>query len=403
MTSGGHTCRLHEERVVGDVPCVGACHGEGDAVADAQPFDHDPACQYVLGRAQLSDQRHRLVSDLRTVPGPEPDVFGDHLERLVVLFRGWGAQVVGASAQYGERVPSAELDIQDLGDVPAAVGGDRTAWFDPEGEVGVAGEDPAQSGAKGGPVEHSGRMRVVDAHSAADVDFPQVDSAITGPILGPSEDLVDEQEMRLGLEAAGKVEVEATQSDAWGRLHHLEAAVQLYGIHAERPTAHGQGDSAHVDGQVDAQQYLHGPVAQQSGEQAEFVFALDVQALGSCVQRAGQILLRLARATEGDRRVRDDGADVVQFAAGGHLEAVDVSGEGSQDPGVGVGLGRVQQFDAFRQCGADRTHVLTQVRQVVDVGGQIVVGQCGDEIGHLGPHRTTSRGKSSPSGLGTGT
>lgn len=221
------------------------------------------------------------------------------------------------------------------------------------------------------------------------------------------------------------MDVDAVQPDAVVGGDQGEAAVQVLRVQAERAglAAHGEGHRSEGDGQVDPEQDVHGAPAQQLGEEAEFLLALDVQAVDACRQRLFQFRRRLAGAAEGDRRSGGGRLDVVEFAAGGDLEAVDVLAQHLDQPGVGVRLGRVEQLDALGQGGADRGGVLAQQAQVVDVGGQLVVGQVADVVQepvrhhaipgqaipshaiprHAIAHRVTSRGKSSPSGLGRGT
>ncbi len=144
---------VHEEVVVGDVPGVGACHGEGDPVATRSRSTLARRARTSLG---VHSCPTRVTGSSRAsgrVQGWVPGVVGDDLEGLVVLFRGGGAQVVCASAQDGERLAAAELDVQDLGDVPAAVGGDRAARFDSQCQVGMALQRPAQPDPEGRPVE----------------------------------------------------------------------------------------------------------------------------------------------------------------------------------------------------------------------------------------------------------
>ncbi|GDY72070.1 hypothetical protein SAV31267_015550 [Streptomyces avermitilis] len=218
--------------------------------------------------------------------------------------------------------------------------------------------EPGQTLPVRDPVEAALGGRVVHRHAAADVDLAEPDAVLPRHVRRPADDRLRHRQLFGRLESAGQVGVDAAQLEvrvgAVGE--QPEHRTGLRGVEAEGggPAAHRQGAAGQrtvPHGEVETRQDRHprarGDAAGLLGEHVQFVLALHVEALHAPSQRGRHLVRSLAGAAEGQRAARHRLGDMGEFAARGHLVAVDVRGERGQDLRLRVGLGRVVQLDAL--------------------------------------------------------
>ena len=222
--------------MVRDVPGVGARQAERHQVAGPQPGGLDVPREYVLGRAELPDDRYS--SGRRGRPGPvmRPGRPGQDRERLVVPLGRWRPQVMRAARHHGEHPAVARLDVEHPRHVPAAVGGHGPAGLDPQDLAG--GRGPGQAAPIARPVETVARPAVVHGHPAPEVDFRVAHAVPAAPAPREVENPAGRGERRGGAEPARQVRVQPAQPQRAGLRAALaeppRAAIEKNRVHPER-------------------------------------------------------------------------------------------------------------------------------------------------------------------------
>lgn len=281
------------------------------------------------------------------------------------------------------------LDVQHLARVPAAVRGQRATGLDAQGQFRVRGDESGESLAVRLPVETAFGVLVVHRHAAPDVHLGKAQAVARGEFRRPGDDALGHREVFGGVQAVGQVGVDAAQfevrvaavgeqADDRVRLRRVEAG----GTAATAAVGEQAVGHREIEARQDRQPTVRSVPLSQPGQHVQLVLALHEEACHAPLQRVQELRRGLVPAAEGQRVVRRRPGDVVQFAVGGDLVAVDVRGERGQDLRLLVGLGRVVQLDTLGQRGPHRRGVCAQCRQVVHISGKFRGRQGQDAIAH---------------------
>ena len=297
----------------------------------------------------------------------------------------------------------AALHVEHVGDVPAAVRGQRAARLDAQRVPGCGAA--AGPGRRRTPAQ-SKRARgvgVVDGHAAAEVDLAQGDAVPGRQSRRPARRTAAATAEQSG--AASPLARCACTPRSRSRGHAPSASSR--GPRRRRSAGsmpNGRGPAAHRQrpappaprpaGEVDPQQHPAVPPVRRRGRR----WARTRSSCGlstwkrphPAVERGGDLGGGLARPAEGQRRAR--APPRATWASSPPEETSKPSACGArarQDPRLGVGLGRVVQLHPRGQRRPDGGRVGASAGQVVDVGGQRAGGQRQREVAHASSGRLT--------------